>query len=66
MTSLRTAGGIDMEYIKAEWGNNIHEHIRKQAGQYLGGGKMHERDTRLVLSREGMFIADHITSRLFL
>jgi oxygen-independent coproporphyrinogen-3 oxidase len=66
MTSLRTMWGIDMEFIKNEWGKKYLEHIRRRSKPFIRGGRILEMDGKLVLSTDGMFIADHIISEMFI
>jgi oxygen-independent coproporphyrinogen-3 oxidase len=66
MTSLRTMWGVDLERIRKEWGNQYAEHCSRQAGPFVQSGRMIKEGEKLILSSEGMFIADHIISELFL
>lgn len=66
MTSLRTMWGIDLEHISKAFGQNYKDHCVKEAGPFVQRGKMNKDGNRLFLSKEGMFIADHITESLFL
>jgi oxygen-independent coproporphyrinogen-3 oxidase len=66
MTSLRTKRGVDMEYLQREWGEKIYRQILKLAEPFIQGKRLIVEDNRLVLSLEGMFIADYIIGGLFL
>ena len=66
MTSLRTAWGIDTEYIREEWGEDLHRRVLQRAKPFIDGKKIREEGKKLVLTREGMFICDHIVGKLFL
>ncbi len=66
MTSLRTIWGLDLEYLEKEWGKVYYEHIIKQSALYIQNGKISSTDDKLILTRQGMFIADHIIRELFL
>ena len=66
MTSLRTTRGVDMEYLQREWGEKIYRQILKLAEPFIQGKRLIVEDNRLVLSLEGMFIADYIIGGLFL
>ncbi len=66
MTSLRTMWGADLEYILLEFGPLYKMHCLKQAKPYLQSGRMMKDGDKLILSEEGMFIADHIIESLFL
>jgi oxygen-independent coproporphyrinogen-3 oxidase len=66
MTSLRTMWGTDTEYIGREWGKDSRRQVLDQAKPFIQGNRIINKGNILVLSREGMFIADHIISKLFL
>ena len=66
ITSLRTMWGIDIDYLRKEWTAVYYEHILKQLPRFVKNGKISENNERLVLTREGMLIADHIIKELML
>jgi oxygen-independent coproporphyrinogen-3 oxidase len=66
MTSLRTMWGADMEHILREFGQTYKEHCLRQAKPYLQSGRMKKDENKLILSKNGLFIADHIIAALFL
>ena len=66
LTSLRTKWGADLTIILNEWGRKNHDHILANAEPYIYSGKMLNVQGKLILSGEGMFIADHIISELFI
>ena len=66
MTSLRTMWGADLGYIGREWGQHYIDHCLQQAESFVESGKMVKEGDKLILSSDGMFIADHIISALFL
>ena len=66
MTSLRTMWGADLQHVLLEFGQKIKEHCLQQAKPFLQSGKMKLEEHKLILSPEGMFIADHIIGELFL
>ncbi|MFC2111841.1 radical SAM family heme chaperone HemW [Bacteroidota bacterium] len=66
MTSLRTSWGVDMLYLRKEWGDEYCEHILKQSVPYVQNGKIVLSGDKLILSTEGMFIADHILREMFI
>jgi len=66
ITSLRTMWGIDMDYLREEWGTEYHEHINKQSVPYINRGKIRKANGKLFLTREGMLIVDHIIQEIFL
>ncbi len=66
MTSLRTMWGVDIEHIRREWGEDYYRHILKHSAPYTKSGKISSVGGKLILTREGMFISDHIIRELFL
>jgi oxygen-independent coproporphyrinogen-3 oxidase len=66
VTSLRTIWGADLEYIHREYGQTYAGHCLHQAKPFLQSGRMIKNGHKLILSREGMFIADHIITAMFL
>jgi len=66
VTSLRTIWGADLEYINKKYGQAYTDRSLQQAKPFLQSGKMIKDGPKLTLSNDGMFIADHIISALFL
>ncbi len=66
MTSLRTIWGVDMGYLKKEWGEPVYRQVLRQAKPFIEAKKIRKSGQTLTLTREGMFICDHITEKLFL
>jgi oxygen-independent coproporphyrinogen-3 oxidase len=66
MTSLRTMWGADLAYILREFGQMYKAHCLQMAKPYLQSGRMEKNGDKLILSRDGMFIADHIIAKLFM
>jgi oxygen-independent coproporphyrinogen-3 oxidase len=66
ITSLRTSWGADLEYIQREYGQTYARHCLQEAKPFLQSGRMKKEGHKLILSREGMFIADHIITAMFL
>jgi oxygen-independent coproporphyrinogen-3 oxidase len=66
MTSLRTSGGINLEYITGNWNELISLTLEKKAGPYLKSGKIARTGNSLLLTREGKLFADGIASDLFM
>jgi hypothetical protein len=58
--------GTDLEYILEAFGRTCMEHCTHQAKPFLQSGKIKRNANKLVLSTEGMFIADHIIEAMFL
>jgi len=66
VTSLRTSWGADLEYIHREYGQAYAGHCLQEAKPFLQSGRLILDGSKLILSKEGMFIADHIISAMFL
>lgn len=64
MTSLRTIKGVDMNYIKQNFGDNCSLYFEKSIQKFLKQKTILIRDSYYCLSQEGMFIADYIISEL--
>lgn len=65
VTSLRTIWGADLEYILKQFGQTYTGHCLQQATPFLQSGRMIKDGSKLILSKDGMFIADHIISAMF-
>jgi oxygen-independent coproporphyrinogen-3 oxidase len=66
ITRLRTMQGINLDTVDTRWGNQFSAHLIKEAGKYIDSGRIKQKDQVLTLTREGMFISDHILSSLFM
>ena len=66
ITGLRTMWGADMDYIEKEFGQAYARHLLRNAKPFLQNGRIEKDGSKLILSRDGMFIADHIATALFL
>jgi len=66
VTSLRTIWGADLEYIHREFGQTYVKHCLYEAKPFLQSGRLIKDGSKLVLSEDGMFIADHIMTAMFL
>ena len=66
MTTLRTMWGADLERVRNEFGQAYAEHCLLKAKPFLQSSRMKKEENKLILSKDGMFIADHIISNLFL
>lgn len=70
MTRLRTREGIDLTALAANCGSDFGDHLLKKAQPYLTSGHLllapasASSSSRLHLSREGIFISDHIMADL--
>jgi oxygen-independent coproporphyrinogen-3 oxidase len=65
MVSLRTIWGCDLDYIHDQFGLKMREYCLEESEFYLNSGKLVRKGNLLVLSEEGMLIADRISSDLF-
>jgi oxygen-independent coproporphyrinogen-3 oxidase len=65
MTSLRTIWGCDLSRIKTEFGTERQEYCMDESEYYLQSGKLIQRGEVLILTDEGMLMADKIASDLF-
>ncbi|NOZ47800.1 MAG: radical SAM family heme chaperone HemW [Chlorobi bacterium] len=66
LTSLRTMWGINLLKTEADFGMVFLTNCKKEAQKYLDAGQMELKNDHLLLTRKGKFIADKITSDLFL
>ncbi|HEV7230166.1 MAG TPA: radical SAM family heme chaperone HemW [Bacteroidia bacterium] len=65
MTSLRTIWGCDLDYVRRMFGEKIYGHCSDESEFYLNSGKLVRKGNLLLLSDEGMLVADRIASDLF-
>ena len=66
LLSLRTAWGVDIEYVHRRFGNVFAETFLQKANIYIQNGAMQEQTGVFSLTRKGKIIADRIASDLFL
>ena len=66
MTSLRTMWGIDLEYIRRNFGDEYAEKSKKNLKRYILEGKIYQKDEKYILNDNGMLFADGIAAELFL
>lgn len=66
LTRLRTIWGIDLAYIKRSFSEEINTHFRNEISLYLNSSYLQARKNKITLTQEGIFIADKITSDLFI
>jgi len=66
MTGLRTIWGVSLEEISRKYGEKYTEEVLKQAKKYLEKGILNLSDGHLFLRPESYFLADGISSDLFL
>jgi oxygen-independent coproporphyrinogen-3 oxidase len=66
LTRLRTIWGIDTEYISNHFNNEIVIHFNKELEKYSNSSYLQVSNNKITLTEEGIFIADKISSDLFL
>ena len=65
LTRLRTVWGIELEYLKKQFNQTLNAHFNQELKQYLNSSYLHHDNKNIKLTKEGIFIADKITSDLF-
>jgi oxygen-independent coproporphyrinogen-3 oxidase len=65
MTSLRTVEGMDLEYIRNEYGEVVASALDNNVSKYQLNGNMQKKGTRMFLTRQGKLLADGIAADLF-
>jgi len=66
LTRLRTTWGIDTAYLVNNYSEEINTHFNTEIKQYLNSSYLEVENNTITLTQEGIFIADKITSDLFL
>lgn len=66
LTRLRTIWGLDLNFIKTHFNPAINLHFNKEITPYLNSIYLSADDNKITLAKEGIFIADKISSDLFL
>jgi oxygen-independent coproporphyrinogen-3 oxidase len=65
MTSLRTMEGLDLDYVRREFGEHAALRLQDMSRPAVGLGKVQLDKDRLLLTREGKLFADGIAAELF-
>lgn len=65
MTSLRTAEGLDMNYVNKIFGEDKSRLLQKESKKWETTGKLKTVNERLLLTEDGKLFADGIASDLF-
>jgi oxygen-independent coproporphyrinogen-3 oxidase len=65
MTSLRTKWGMDLDFLKNNFGAGQSEKIEKSAARFLEEGHLQQDKNIITLTQKGKLFADHIASGLF-
>ena len=66
MTSLRTMWGVDLDYIKSNFGEGYVKKFKKQTKKYILSGKISQKGEKFILNDNGMLFADGIAAELFI
>lgn len=65
MISLRTSKGIDLNFVKVNFGKTIFNSIINNSNKWQNSGHIFTQNNFLILSKRGKLIADNIASDLF-
>ncbi len=65
MTGLRTLEGCSLALIEQKWGTAKKEAVLEDASRFLHTGQLTQKNDRLLLTKEGKFMADGIAAALF-
>src|SRR6516225_6229471 len=65
MTSLRTISGIDLSYVSKKFGESTSRLLKESSQKYIRNSTVLDKNSKLVLSREGKLFADGIAADLF-
>lgn len=65
MTSLRTAWGLDLQWVERDWGVAQAENLRREISGMIPRGKLRLEGDAAVLTDEGKLFADGIAADLF-
>lgn len=66
MTSLRTMWGIDLSYVEKMFDKEGFDYINNLAGKFLSYGMMRQENNSLILTDQGVMIADNIISEFMM
>jgi putative oxygen-independent coproporphyrinogen III oxidase len=66
LTSLRTMWGIDLAYVEAEFEKEGYDYITNLAAKFMGYGLMKQEKNSLILTDQGIMIADNIISEFIM
>jgi oxygen-independent coproporphyrinogen III oxidase len=66
LTSLRTMWGIDLAYVEAVFEKEGYDYITNLAGKFIGYGLMKQEKNSLILTNQGVMIADNIISEFIM
>ncbi len=66
LTRIRTKWGVDLTYVKQQFGKEIHDYLLKQIEKYKKAGTVLLQDGIVTLGRDGLLISDEIMSELMI
>jgi oxygen-independent coproporphyrinogen-3 oxidase len=66
MTSLRTMWGIDLEYVESNFEKEGFDYIRNISDRFISYGMMRREKNSLILTDQGVMIADNIISEFMM
>ena len=66
MTALRTMWGVDTEFVKKLFGNDLATHLNNQLKKPLELGLILQKNQKFILSDQGKLFADGIAAELFI
>ena len=66
MTSLRTMWGVDLGYLRHNFGDYCAKMFKICSKKYISEFKMSQKDEKFVLTDKGMLFADGIAAELFI
>jgi oxygen-independent coproporphyrinogen-3 oxidase len=65
LTRIRTIWGVELDYIENNFNTEINRHFKQELEPYLNSSYLQHLNNKIVLTQEGVLIADKITSDLF-
>ncbi len=66
MTSLRTMWGINMRYLKQQYGAERYQYFLQIADKFIGNGELVCENNQFYLSNKGKMMADYIIAELMI
>jgi len=66
ITSLRTVWGIDMDYIKQNFGDNRYTFLMNESSKFIDSRQLAIENNKITLTKKGQFVADNIMSDLMI
>jgi oxygen-independent coproporphyrinogen-3 oxidase len=66
LTRLRTIWGVDLNQIKTQFGANFQNILKMNIAPFIASGDVFQRENSYVLSTQGKYLADKISSDLFI